>query len=96
MGNSVILIIITTRYMKILHKIASLFVWIGGVNWGLVGLSGFFSRDWNLVGLIFGKLPVVELAVYVLVGASAVFLVVTHRKDCKECESGASEDAPIA
>ena len=82
--------------MKILHKIASILVWIGALNWGLVGLSGFFAKNWNVVDLILYRWPIVELAVYGLVGVSAVYLVVTHRKHCKECESGSSDAAPIA
>lgn len=49
---------------------------IGGLNWGLVGLGGFLGGDWNIVRLILGSWPVVEWAVYVLVGLSTVYLLV--------------------
>lgn len=78
--------------MKALHFIASLLVWIGGVNWGLVGLGGFFDGNWNVVEWLLGSWPVVEWIVYVLVGVSAVYLAVTHRAHCRQCE--AQEAAP--
>ena len=53
---------------------------VGGLNWGLVGLFNF-----NLVSSIFGSMPAVEMIVYVLVGASAVYLAATHMNDCKYC-----------
>lgn len=65
--------------MKALHAIAFILVIVGALNWLLVGLGG-----WNVVSY----LPVVvERAVYILVGLSAILLVVTHRKDCKHCEA---------
>lgn len=49
---------------------------IGGLNWGLVGLGGFTGGDWNVVHLILGSWPAVEWIVYVLVGLSAIWLLV--------------------
>ena len=45
---------------------------VGGINWGLVGLGGFFGANWNVVNLILGSWPMVEWAVYVLVGVGAI------------------------
>lgn len=56
--------------MKQLHMIAFILVIVGGLNWGLVAL-GF-----NVVNMIFGAWPVVEQVVYLLVGLSALYLVV--------------------
>lgn len=65
---------------KLLHIVAFLLVVVGGVNWLLVAF-GF-----NLVALVFGPiLPVLEKVVYVLVGLSAVYLLVVHRSECKVC-----------
>ncbi|MEK7166113.1 MAG: DUF378 domain-containing protein, partial [Patescibacteria group bacterium] len=50
--------------------VAFTLVIVGAVNWGLVGLL-----DYNLVGMVLGSWPAVEKLVYVLVGASAVYLV---------------------
>lgn len=69
--------------MKVLHGIAFALVAIGGINWGLVGAGG-----WNLVEMLLGTGTLANL-VYILVGLSAVYLVFTHRKDCKHCEAKA-------
>ena len=63
--------------MKALYSIAFILVVVGALNWGLVGL-GFVSGvgDWNLVHLLFGAWPIVEAAVYVIVGLSAVLVMI--------------------
>ena len=66
--------------MKMLHMVTFLLTVVGALNWGLVGLFNF-----NLVSALLGSLPMLEKVVYVLVGLSAVHLVVTHMKDCKTC-----------
>lgn len=70
--------------MKI-HTIAWILVIIGALNWGLVGVGGFLGGNWNVVNLILGSWPVVEWIVYVLVGLAAVYELVMHKKNCKEC-----------
>jgi len=76
--------------MKALHMTSWILLVVGGVNWGLVGLGGFLGGNWNLVYLLFGSWPALEWLVYVLVGAAAVYEVVTHKKGCKVCGSGMS------
>lgn len=71
--------------MKALHMIAFILLAIGGLNWGLVGLGDFAGSDWNVVHMILGNWSMVESAVYVLVGVSAVWLLVGHKKDCRMC-----------
>lgn len=66
--------------MKTLHFIAFPLVIIGALNWALVALF-----DFNLVTTVVGTWPEVEQLVYVLVGASAVYLLVTHKADCRTC-----------
>jgi len=73
--------------MKALHMIAFILLAIGGINWGLIGLGGFAGSDWNVVNMILGSWPLVEWVVYVLVGISAVWLLVTHKRDCKTCSA---------
>ena len=76
--------------MKILHMVASVLLWVGGINWGLIGLYALLNNGasgWNVVHMILGQWPMVEAVVYVLVGVSALWLLVTHRKTCKECVS---------
>ncbi len=82
--------------MKHLHKIASVLVWVGALNWGLVGLSGFFAKNWNVVDLVLVKLPYVELSLYVIIGIAAVYVAVTHRKTCRDCEVSSVNETPVA
>lgn len=65
--------------MKILHKIAFILVIIGGLNWLLVGLG--VGDVVMFLGATLAKI------VYILVGLSAIVLVVTHKKDCRDCET---------
>lgn len=65
--------------MKMLHIVAFALVLIGALNWGLVGLFGI-----NLVTMIFGASGL-ENIIYILVGASAVYIAITHKSDCKIC-----------
>lgn len=74
--------------MKSLHMVAWILVMVGALNWGLVGLGGFMGGNWNLVNLILGSWPMLEWLVYVLVGASAVYEIVSHKKMCKACMGG--------
>lgn len=66
--------------MNKLHMAAYTLLWVGGLNWGLVGLF-----DLNLVNMLVGTWPVVEKLVYILVGASAIYTLVTHKEYCKFC-----------
>ena len=61
-----------------LHMVAFVLVIIGGLNWLWVGLLGGMG-----VGDFLGAS--LAQAVYVLVGLSAVYLIVFHKKDCKMC-----------
>ena len=66
--------------MKILHSIAFILVIIGGLNWLLVGLFNWGVGNWLGAGLA-------QIG-YILVGLSAVYLLITHKKDCKMCGGG--------
>ena len=66
--------------MKALHMVAYILLFVGGLNWGLIGLFNY-----NLVMALLGGWPAVEMLVYVLVGLSAVYIAVTHKSDCKVC-----------
>lgn len=70
----------THNTMKALHMVTWILLVVGGLNWLLVGLGG-----WNLVSMIFGGVPVLEELVYVLVGLSAIYEIVTHKKHCTMC-----------
>lgn len=74
--------------MKALHAIAFILVVIGGLNWGLVAINPAY----DLVALL-GSVTasVVATVVYALVGLSALVLLFTHKKSCKECSSSGSQ-----
>lgn len=74
--------------MKALHMVAFILVVVGALNWGLVG-----AGEWNVVNMLLGKVAWLERLVYVLVGLSGLFLIFTHRKECKHCEAKAEAPA---
>lgn len=65
---------------KNLHMVAFLLLVVGGLNWLLQGL---FMWD---VGQLFGGMSAtISRVIYVLVGLSAVYVLATHKGDCKLC-----------
>jgi uncharacterized membrane protein YuzA (DUF378 family) len=70
--------------MKSLHMVSFVLVIVGGLNWLLVGFG------YNLVDSVFGVGSSIAKLVYILVGLSAVYLVVTHKQSCKHCMAGGS------
>lgn len=68
--------------MKMLHQAAYVLLWAGGLNWGLVGLF-----DFNLVESLLGTWPVLVTLVYVLVGLSALYTLLTHKGYCRICSA---------
>lgn len=66
--------------MRILHVVSYILVFVGGLNWGLIGLFNF-----NVVGTLLGTMPTIEKVVYILVGAATVYLIATHMTYCKYC-----------
>ncbi len=67
--------------MKMLHMVAFTLAMVGALNWGLVGLFNF-----NLVTTVLGSAAGLEQLVYVLVGASAVYIFATHNGACTVCK----------
>lgn len=70
-----------------MHKLSLILLWIGGLNWGLVGLGGLMGSNWNVVNMLLGSWMSVESIVYLLVGIAAVYELVTHKSMCKECDT---------
>lgn len=65
-----------------MHGLTFILVIVGGLNWLLVGL---FKWD---VGMFFGgQAAMVSRVIYILVGLSALYLIFTHKKTCKVCDS---------
>jgi uncharacterized membrane protein YuzA (DUF378 family) len=63
------------KNLSVLDYIALVLVIIGGLNWALVGLFNF-----DLVAAIFGSLSMLSRIVYVLVGLSAVYVLIILAK----------------
>lgn len=63
------------------HKVAAALVWIGAINWGLIG---FFQFD--LVATLLGDMSVPSRVVYALVGISALLMLGCCK--CKMCMGG--------
>lgn len=57
--------------MKKLDVVAAVLLVVGGLNWGVVGLTGS-----DLVGTLFGNLSPVSRTVYLLVGLAALYQAV--------------------
>ena len=71
--------------MKYARMVAFILLVIGGLNWLLVGLFG-----WDLFSVLhLGMDSVIAKVVYILVGLSAIYEVLTHKKRCKECNPAA-------
>lgn len=58
---------------------------IGGLNWLLVGAFSF-----DLVAYLFGNMSTISIIIYILVGLSAIVEVLTHKRNCRMCNSGGS------
>lgn len=60
---------------------------VGGLNWGLVGLSMLLgsASSWNIVSMLLGSMPMVEAIVYLVVGVAAVMSIFGCK--CKKCMS---------
>jgi uncharacterized membrane protein YuzA (DUF378 family) len=81
-------------YMKAIDMIAAVFLFAGGINWGLVGLSNF-----DFVAWVFGNMSIFSRIIYILVAISAIYDAVMW-KDIQrrwECRGlfGSAESAAV-
>ncbi len=65
---------------KTLHNISFFLLVIGGINWFLFVLGYEIGRLF-----LGGMYATPAKVVYILVGLSAFYQLVTHKKDCKIC-----------
>jgi uncharacterized membrane protein YuzA (DUF378 family) len=66
---------------------------VGAVNWGLVGIGGFFESNWNVVNLLLGNFTWwVEGVVYILVGIAGVMSLFSCK--CSKCSACEVKQAP--
>ena len=63
--------------MKALNLIVCILVIVGAINWGLVGAFNF-----NLVEMLFSKVPYLVNTVYILVGLSGLYQIFLSKKCC--------------
>lgn len=61
--------------INVIDWVAMVLTIVGALNWGLVGLFKF-----NLVNALFGGIPTLESAVYVIVGLAGLWLIYTGVK----------------
>ncbi len=74
--------------MLTLNVITLILVLIGALNWGLVGIF-----NWNLVSAVFGAGSLVATIIYILVGISALWLIISvltsrGRVNLGKCDCG--------
>ena len=67
-----------------MHVITFGLLLIGGLNWLLVG-----AFQWDIGSLFGGQMEMVSRVIYILVGLSAIYELLMHKKYCKLC--GASK-----
>ena len=67
--------------MKSVHMITFILLVVGGLNWLLVGLFG-----WDIGEVFGGQAAIISRIVYILVGLSAIYEIVNHRANCKQCD----------
>ena len=63
-----------------LHYIAFLLLIVSGLNWLVLGLFG-----WEIGQLFGGMGALVSQIIYILVGLSAIYELIRHKKQCKIC-----------
>ena len=65
---------------SLIRTIARLLVFIGAINWGLIGISYFAATNLNIVSMATSMFPPLEAVVYILVGLSGVYLILPGKK----------------
>ena len=63
-----------------MHKLTFTLLIIGGLNW-LLEAFGYGIGSWGLPSTL-------VTIVYVLVGLSAIYEIVAHKSNCKDCQAG--------
>lgn len=63
--------------MKIVKFIAYILLVIGGLNWGIIGLT-----DTNVLAMLFGGSVIIERIAYILIGLSAISALCCCKKSC--------------
>lgn len=72
--------------------VAFLLLFVGGLNWGLVGLFNFDLVNWLFVDLL--NVELLARLVYIVVGVAAVYELVSHKSSCVHCTAGGGSSMP--
>ncbi len=78
--------------MKYSKTIAYILIIVGALNWGVYGVAGY-----DVVNILFGTVPVIARIIYVLVGLSAVYMILLKSTksscgcSCNSCACSSSE-----
>lgn len=65
---------------KGIHTVTLILVIVGGLNWLLLALTG-----WDIGQLFGGMDAMISKVIYVLVGLSALYELLIHKRDCRLC-----------
>lgn len=65
--------------MKSLHMVTFILLIVGGLNLGLSSLG------YNVLDMILGAESMLLRVIYFLIGFSAVYEIISHRRLCREC-----------
>jgi uncharacterized membrane protein YuzA (DUF378 family) len=71
---------------KWIHMIAFILVIIGAIDLGLFGILPVEVGWQDIIDKVFGFSPTLVEVIYVLIGISGIYLLVTHRKECSVCK----------
>jgi len=77
---------------KTVHMVAFLLLVVGGLNWLLIGVAGIDLVQWLFTDIL--GIDMLAQVVYILVGLSAVYELLTHKHTCVHCGAGAPSAAP--
>jgi len=85
---------------KALCIVVSLLIFIGALNWGLVGIGGFLNMDLNVVDMLFGSFLLGANIIYILICLAGIAFDVSFFRcpDCCSCNSCGvkKEEKPVA
>lgn len=65
---------------KKIHTIMHIFLWIGGINWGMIGIF-----NTNVVASVLSDWPYLINTTYALIGISTIFIIANHKNCCNIC-----------
>ena len=89
-----------TMKHKALCLVVSILIFIGALNWGLVGIGGFLNMDLNVVDMLFGSFQLGANILFVLIGLAGIAFLVNFFRcpDCCSCQTCGTkkEEAPAA